>query len=378
MGKRFFDLVHDVKGRFSPALFFDFLKRRKKHAGPALTSRHPRSSFKTGSVKAPERTAAERVLKKVIISTTINTPTEAIRKYDAMKDWTLVVAGDLKTPKDYRLERGIYISPEEQEKYHPELSEAIGWNDHGRRNFACLWAKDLEADIIAVIDDDNIPLEGWGEDLLAGRQVEVDFYETGLEAFDPLGATNYPHLWHRGFPVQLVSKRSYLNKTRKVIRADIQADLWNGDPDVDAICRMAHSPDCLFEPSVFPLASSKPAPFNTQNIFITRDVLPYFFILPGLTPHGRVGDIWTAYHVQALGFQVLFNRPSVYHARHVHNLTTDMIDEYLSYEKSIEVVRSIQDKSYDPVRFWPARTLQGYKLYQQCFAQAAVSAGSAL
>ena len=39
------------------------------------------------------------------------------------------------------------------------------------RNFALLWAKDMKADIVAVVDDDNIPLKGWGEDLLVGREV---------------------------------------------------------------------------------------------------------------------------------------------------------------------------------------------------------------
>lgn len=87
-----------------------------------------------------------------------------------MKDWELVVAGDKKTPADYRLERGIYITPEEQEKYDPVLSEAIGWNSIQRRNFAFLWAKDMKADIVALVDDDNIPLKGWGENLLLGRE----------------------------------------------------------------------------------------------------------------------------------------------------------------------------------------------------------------
>ena len=124
-------------------------------------------------------------MKKIIVTTTIYPPTEAIEKFQAMKDWELVVVGDLKTPSDYRLTRGIYVSPAEQEKYDPALSDAIGWNCIQRRNFGLLWARDLGADIVAVVDDDNIPLEGWGQDLLVGREVEVDYYETDLPAFDP-------------------------------------------------------------------------------------------------------------------------------------------------------------------------------------------------
>lgn len=86
-------------------------------------------------------------MKKVIVTTTINKPTEAIIKFDSLKDWTLIVVGDKKTPKNYKLKNGIYLSPEEQEKYDKNLSDLIGWNTHARRNFGHLLAKDFNADI---------------------------------------------------------------------------------------------------------------------------------------------------------------------------------------------------------------------------------------
>ncbi len=151
-------------------------------------------------------------MKKVIVTTTINPPTKAVKLFQAMKDWDLVVIGDLKTPKDYHLERGVYMDPASQEKYDKELSDAIGWNCIQRRNFGLLVAHDMKADIVAVVDDDNIPLAGWGENLFVGQEVEVNYYETDLPAFDPIGATNYPKLWHRGYPLQLLSKRNYRHK----------------------------------------------------------------------------------------------------------------------------------------------------------------------
>ena len=42
----------------------------------------------------------DSLVKKVIVTTTINPPTEAILRFDAMTDWDLVVIGDKKTP-DY-------------------------------------------------------------------------------------------------------------------------------------------------------------------------------------------------------------------------------------------------------------------------------------
>lgn len=307
-------------------------------------------------------------MKKVIVTTTIQSPTEAIERFDALKDWILVVAGDLKTPKDYTLKNGIYLSPEDQEKRCKELSEAIGWNNHGRRNFGNLWALDLGADVVAVVDDDNIPLEGWGEDLLVGRDVEVDYYTTDADAFDPIGATNHSHLWHRGFPLQLIQSREYAKCSKRTITPDIQADFWNGDPDIDAVCRMIYSPECEFDLKSFPMASDKPAPFNSQNIFVSKAALADYFVLPHLSPRGRMGDIWIAYHMQSLGYKVVFGAPSVYQARNPHDPTVDMIDEYIGYENNHLIAQSIVDGSYTTERFWPEETRHAYSLYRDCFA----------
>src|SRR5579864_5474235 len=228
-------------------------------------------------------------MKKVIVTTTINAPTKAIRLFDAMTGWNLVVIGDRKTPPDYRLERGLYVDPDSQEKYDKALSDAIGWNCIQRRNFGLLIAYDMGAEIVALIDDDNVPLPGWGERLMIGREIEVNYYETTLPVFDPVGATNHGNLWHRGYPLQLLPKRSYTAKSRKTVKVDVQADFWNGDPDIDAICRMEHAPNCKFDDKLFPIASNKLSPFNSQNTFIKGKLLKDYFLFPHV---GRMDDIW--------------------------------------------------------------------------------------
>jgi len=306
-------------------------------------------------------------MRKVIVTTTINPPTRAIEAFEAMEDWELVVIGDKKTPADYHLERGIYVTPEEQEKYDPALSDAIGWNCIQRRSFGLLWAKEMDADIVALVDDDNIPLPGWGEDLLVGKNVEVDFYETDLPAFDPVGATNHGHLWHRGYPIQLVPQRDYGRKARRTVRVDVQADFWNGDPDVDAVCRIEHAPECRFEAGQFPMAANRMGPFNSQNTFITRDVLGHYFLFPHV---GRMDDIWGSYYVQALGFSVVYNRATVYQERNAHDLVRDMRQEYLGYENNLKLV---EDLARDPGRllaYLPGRSAWAFHLYQRHFDDA--------
>ncbi|MGA2243233.1 MAG: hypothetical protein ABSH11_14505 [Verrucomicrobiota bacterium] len=303
-------------------------------------------------------------MRKVIVTTTINPPTEAILAFQAMKDWELVVVGDKKTPRDYHLECGIYVTPEEQEKYDPALSKAIGWNCIQRRNFAFLWAKDMKADIVALVDDDNIPYKGWGEDLLVGREVEIDYYETDLPAFDPIGATNHRNLWHRGFPLQLVSKRDYSRKTRKKVSVDIQADFWDGDPDIDAICRMEHAPECTFDPAAFPMAANQIGPFNSQNTFMRAEILKDYFQFPFV---GRMDDIWPGYYVQARGFKVVYNKASVYQKRNVQDLTTNMRNEYPGYENNLKLLEDIRRDPESILAYMPGRTAWAFQLYRKHF-----------
>jgi hypothetical protein len=305
-------------------------------------------------------------MKKVIVTTTINPPTEAIRRFQALADWDLVVIGDRKTP-EYRLERGIYVSPEEQEKYDPELSEAIGWNCIQRRNLGLLWAHDMHADIVAVVDDDNIPLPGWGEDLLVGREVEVDCYETELPAFDPVGATNYPHLWHRGYPLQLLPKRDYSKKSRRKITADVQADFWNGDPDIDALCRMEHAPECEFDPASFPMSANKMGPFNSQNTFLSGACVKDYFLYPHV---GRMDDIWAAYYVQAKAYRAVWARASVYQERNVHDLVRDMQQEYCGYENNLKLVRDLARDPESISAYLPGRSIWAWSLYRRHFSHA--------
>jgi len=107
------------------------------------------------------------------VCTSINPLTLALEKYDSLSDWTLIVVGDQKTPINYKLVNGIYLSPTDQEKISMELSDLIGWNCIQRRNFGLLHAFNLGADIVATVDDDNIPLDNWGSEILVDKELEL-------------------------------------------------------------------------------------------------------------------------------------------------------------------------------------------------------------
>ena len=130
-------------------------------------------------------------MNKYIVTTTINPPTLATIKYSRKEDWTLIVVGDTKTPHyEYENLNCIYLSPEYQEKTYPELSDTIGWKSIQRRNIGFVEAYNRGADIVATVDDDNIPYDSWGTNVVVGETVEIDFYDTHLGVFDPFQLQN--------------------------------------------------------------------------------------------------------------------------------------------------------------------------------------------
>jgi hypothetical protein len=301
-------------------------------------------------------------MKKFIVTTTINKPTKATIKFSNMPGWTLVVVGDKKTPHYlYKELDCVYLSPDMQEHGWKELSDTIGWNSIQRRNIGFVYAYEQGADVIATVDDDNIPYDNWGEDILVGQKVEFDLYKSSTEVFDPLSVTNYPELWHRGFPIQQVPYRSgttYDGKDeRKVL---IQADLWDGDPDIDAMARLSMKPCVKFNVDK-PYGSYSISPFNSQNTFLSREVIPYYTVLPHV---GRMDDIWGGYIAQ-LKFpnSVLYNKASVYQDRNVQDLVKNLENEIIGYRHTQDLLQNLNLWK----QYVPEETVEFYEAYRRCF-----------
>ena len=166
----------------------------------------------------------------------------------------------------------------------------------------------MEADVVAVVDDDNIPLEGWGEDLLVGKEVEVNYYETDLPAFDPVGATNHSAALASRISATAHRRARLQPQVAQTVHVDVQADFWNGDPDIDAICRMEHAPKCSSTRTYFPIASNRMAPFNSQNTFIAEWVLKDYFLYRHLSGGWMTSGQPTMFRPRAIASSSLRHR----------------------------------------------------------------------
>ncbi len=287
-----------------------------------------------------------------IATTTINKPTKALKLFAKNRKCKLIVALDKKSKK-FKLDNSIVLSVKYQEKKWPKLSRLIGWNCIQRRNFAILEAFERGAEVVALIDDDNIPYNNWFKNIYINKNINCKEVKTNKIIFDPVGYTNHPNLWHRGLPLELVNHRKYRTGKKFSIKPDIQANFWNGDPDIDAVCRMIFKPECNFRKNIFPFFSKKISPFNSQNTLIHRRVIKDYFLFPHV---GRMDDIWAAFYVTSKKYKVIYNEPTVYQKRNIHNLINDFKQEYIGYTNSLRLVESLYINSENIYKYLPKKS----------------------
>jgi hypothetical protein len=304
--------------------------------------------------------------KKIIVTTTINPPTTATLKFCEKKDWDFLIVGDTKTPHEAyeklqkQFPQVIYLSPEYQEKQYKELSDCIGWKTIRRRNIGFVEAYKRGAEILATVDDDNIPYDNWGEDIFVNRETECDLYEPAAPVFDPLSITQSNFVWHRGYPIDYLQERLQVSYKGKIKRKPlVQANLWDGDPDIDAIARLCFKPIMKYSDIEHPFCSNKIGPFNSQNTMLARSVLPHYAVLPGV---GRMDDIWMSYIIQHLfPNSVIYDKATVYQDRNIQNLVDNLQNEIMGYRQTKTFIQDLSN--YE--RYLPDETKRFYEIYRR-------------
>jgi hypothetical protein len=275
-----------------------------------------------------------------LVTTTIRIP-EVLRLYRALApELGIFIVGDRGSPHAEiralaRQIDGVYLSDEDQMSLGYRCCDQIGWNVIARRNIGLLEAIRSGADIFLSVDDDNIPC---GEEYFRDVHRILGRPFNGLAVGDPSGWVDIgqfltPRVRHRGFPYG--QRRPIFAPTVGPVvgrRVGVAAGLWLGDPDVDAIERLANGPLMFDLPEIvragFVLERGARAPFNSQNTAFIRAVAPVMMVLPLLD---RYDDIWGSYVAQRVleeqDYAVHFGRPFVWQQRNPHNLVKDLASE---------------------------------------------------
>lgn len=284
-------------------------------------------------------------MKIALCTTTIHVPyaLEMMRRCD--HDVMFFVAGDRKTPREAwefcsRDVPGCVLIPAETEW---KCSGVIGWNTLARRNIAFLEALKWGADVIYSWDNDNLPINTLHFDYI--RNHERPF--TGIKVtgtggwFDP-GTLLIPPTRHRGFPHD--KPPSKIASPVVGAKVGVAAGLVIGDPDVGATTRLEHRPDVggvhilgstgvVVDPGTWTV-------FNSQNTAVIRELIPAWFMMPGV---GRHDDIYASLIVQRVarerGYHAHFGPPFTYQQRNEHSLVADLRAEIDGMENVQEMAK---------------------------------------
>ncbi|MBI2610891.1 hypothetical protein HYW60_03075 [Candidatus Kaiserbacteria bacterium] len=308
--------------------------------------------------------------KTAIVTTTIYVP-KLLSDYakDAKvhgHDPLFVVIGDKKTPPEtadfckklgkhsgFRVE---YFSPERQNEYlrkFPALKEHLPWNSIQRRNVGVLFAYEAGCETIITIDDDNFRVT---KDFIGAHNVAeeriCDLVSTSTKWVNVCTLLKEKHdriFYHRGFPLEKRLPKETWKTKRAKVRPVVNAGLWLGDPDVDAMERLYHLADptdaTLYNrrgKTNIAIAKGTWTPFNSQNTSIRRFCVPAYFLSPLI---GRYDDIWASYvlkHIaDHLGDSVVFGEPIVRQERNPHNYWKDLDQERHGHALTLRFVNAL-------------------------------------
>lgn len=288
-------------------------------------------------------------MKTALVLTTINVPT-VLSLYRRCNDRVhFYIVGDRKTP-DAEVVKFLedvpnhsYYGYDWQAQLGYKCHDWIGPNSLSRRNIGFLEALKAGADVIVSIDDDNIPINYFDYFNRFAWTVGHPFQGiklTGTKGWLDPGQLLVPMTKHRGYPASM--PRTMVVQHVETARVGVVAGLVLGDPDIDAVTRIATSPD-IQQVSVLGHAGAVVdlhnwTVFNSQNTAVVRDLVPAWFMMPGV---GRHDDIYASLIVQRVarerGLHVHFGQPFTYQQRNEHDLLVDLRAEISGMENVVKL-----------------------------------------
>jgi hypothetical protein len=288
------------------------------------------------------KNAATGEVKGGIVITSIQHPTQAVKRFAQIPGWRVYVVADLKTPANWHLPEVEHIAVADQQTMNYPLAKHLPWNSYCRKMLGYLRAIEAGATQIYDTDDDNIPLPQFSFPPMAGQHLVLREYKGFVNVY--LYFTK-KKIWPRGYPLRLINGKSgRLPENRGWAQVGVWQGLANGDPDVDAVYRLTDNSACFFayrEPLV--LQASTVCPFNSQNTLFCQELFPLLYI-PS-TVSFRFCDILRGLVAQpvmwAAGFQLGFTSPTVIQERNPHDYMADFASEitmYLNAEKVVNIV----------------------------------------
>jgi len=272
-----------------------------------------------------------------IVITTIFEPSEAVRRFAALREHQLIVVGDRKTPRSWRCDNARFLPLEEQKALAPELDRRMPLDHYCRKMFGYLYAMREGAGLIVDTDDDNIPKPDFGFPPLEGAFATMPGELGFINVYRYFTAQK---IWPRGLPLRCISTQPAFATQLEQSRIGIWQALADEDPDVDAIYRLTDNTPCYFdERAPVVLGEGTLAPFNSQNTLIRRELFPLLYLPTHVT--FRFTDILRGLVAQPIlwlyGYRLGFTQATVVQKRNPHDYFKDFLSEVPVYQYADEV-----------------------------------------
>ena len=232
-------------------------------------------------------------MKNSIVLTTINKSNKNIKKLDKLskKNHTeLIIIGDKKTPKNFKISNGTYYSINDQKKINFDFSKVCPINSYARKNIGYLISIKNRNDIIIETDDDNYPRDNFLRHIKFTKKVNEIKNKGWVNVYKKF-LNNNEDIWPRGLPLNEIKKIPIFKSKKVKKNFYLQQGVCEGNPDVDAIYRIINKKINIKFKDNYSFSSGKSfSPINSQNTIWFKKLFPLMY-LP-VTCTMRSTDIW--------------------------------------------------------------------------------------
>jgi hypothetical protein len=275
-----------------------------------------------------------------IIITSINPITEAVKKFSKIKNWHVIVVGDIKSDK-YYYDNITFLDINDQKNLNLLSFDTTPINHYSRKNIGYLYAIKNNANLIYDTDDDTFPYEFWEtNDFICKNNIKA------CEFINPFEFFTDEKCWPRGTPLSLINKKNQYTKENNISKIGVWQGIIDDDSDFDAIYRLTNNKHIKFNDNInISINEFCYSPFNSQSTLWNKELNCLLYI--PITVDFRFTDILRSYIAQRImwefNYKLGFHSPNTYQIRNAHDYFKDFIGEISMYENLPIIIKEFNN-----------------------------------
>jgi glycosyltransferase involved in cell wall biosynthesis len=268
------------------------------------------------------------------------------------QNYELVLIGDKKTSNSLSKIHEPRVHFYDLDRQHSSRflsGRTLPINHYARKNFGYLVAAEMGCEWISETDDDNRLFDSFWENQVPHKSISNSGGSQWVNIYDTFG---FGEFWHRGIPINEVRNANLLSISNIDSGLEIGCvqGLADGDPDIDAICRMLYKPQTKFSNvDSFIVEPGYYSPTNSQLTRWKTEKTLGLLYLPSTVPW-RVSDIWRGLIAQRYfaisGLKTQFRGGLGFQDRNEHDLLKDFVDE-IEVHRSSHLLLGILQRTED-------------------------------